>query len=337
MSTIKELSAITGVSKSTISRVINNDANVSEKTRRIVLDAIQETNYTPNIIARSMITGKLPIVLIIVGDILNYHFAKTVVGIEKVLSNTEYMPVVFNSMYDEEKEQNLLDMAKQFKFAGVIPMTATGSRHLAQVFHDMDIPMVLVNKKLKRSAFDAVIADEYEASYTATSELIKIGNRRIAYLSGQNAKSRISREREQGYREALEDNGLPIDESIIYPAYLDIESGYRIAKEIFKDKSITAICANNYLMAAGVNQYAAEIGKQPLVDYDIACCESVSEIYAKDVIYAGSDLQQIGETAAELLLKRIKGSKESPQTVTFSVTRIFNPKTANTKKTGRKR
>ena len=85
MSTIKELSAITGVSKSTISRVINNDANVSEKTRRLVLDAIQETNYTPNIIARSMITGKLPIVLIIVGDILNYHFAKTVVGIEKVL------------------------------------------------------------------------------------------------------------------------------------------------------------------------------------------------------------------------------------------------------------
>ena len=89
-------------------------------------------------------------------------------------------------------------------------------------------------------------------------------------------------------------------------------------------------------MAAGVNQYASEIGKLPLTDYDIACCESVSEIYAKDVIYAGSDLQQIGETAAELLLKRIKGSKESPQTVTFSVTRIFNPKTANTKKTGRK-
>ena len=142
MATIKEISAITGVSKSTISRVINNDVNVSEKTRQLVLDAIQENNYTPNIIARSMITGKFPMVLIIVGDIENYYFARTVVGIEKILSDTEYMPVIYNSMYDEKKERALLNMAKQFRFAGIIPMTSTGSKQLTETCNDIDMTMV---------------------------------------------------------------------------------------------------------------------------------------------------------------------------------------------------
>ncbi len=330
MATIKELSTITGVSKSTVSRVINNDQNVSEKTRQLVLDAIEKTNYTPNIIARSMITGRLPLVLVIVGDLLNYHFAKSVVGIEKVLSNTEYMPVVYTSMYDEKKEKNLLEMAKQFKFAGIIPMTAIGSQQLAKAFNDMDdLPMVLINKNLKRSKFDAVIANEYESGYLVTSELLKNGHRKIAYITyinNQGVKTRISREREQGYREALSDNGLTVDESIIFPGNLDIESGYEVAKKIFLDPEITGICSNNYLMAAGIIQYGKELGKKPLTDYDIACCENLSEIHNQDVINAGPDLQLIGEKAAELLLNRMRGSKEPPQKITFSVDHIHNPK-----------
>ncbi|MBQ9421297.1 MAG: LacI family DNA-binding transcriptional regulator [Lachnospiraceae bacterium] len=328
MPTIKEISAITGVSKSTVSRVINNDPKVSEKTRRLVLDAIQETKYTPNIIARSMITGKLPIVLIIVGDILSYHFAKPVVGIERVLSDTGYMPVVYNSMYDEDKEQAFLDMAKQFKFAGVIPMTAIGSEQLARTFHDIDIPVVLINKKIKRSRFDAVIADEYEAGYLVTTELIRCGSHRIAYISGPNINSRINREREQGYRDAIIEQGFPIDENIIFKGNLDIASGYEAAKKIFSDPSITAVCTNNYLMAAGVNQYAAELGKRPLENYDIGCCETVSELNSGDIIYAGPDLQLIGEKAAELLLKRMQGSKEPLQNITFAVENVHNPKAA---------
>ena len=333
MPTIKELSALTGVSKSTVSRVINNDPNVSDKTRQLVLDAIRQINYTPNIIARSMITGRLPLVLIIVGDILSYHFAKAVAGIEKVLSGTDYMPVIYTSMYDEEKERKLLDMAKQFKFAGVIPMTSIGSRQLSLTLDEMeDIPIVLINKYIKRSRFDAVIADEYESAYAVTSELIKNGHKRIAYLTfvnNQNMKTRISQERELGYREAMIDNGLEIDEKIIFPGKLDMASGYELAPRIFQDPAITGICSNNYLMAAGINRYAKQIGKRPLVDYDIGCCETISDFYATDVIFAGPDLQLIGEKAAELLLSRMQGSTAAPQKITFSVDRIYNPKTEN--------
>lgn len=324
--TIVELSKLTGVSKSTISRVINNDPNVSEKTREIVLSAIRETNYKPNAIARGMITGKLPMVLIIVGDIENYYFARTVVGIEKVLDNTGYMPVVYNSMYDEEKELRLIETAKQYRFTGIIPMTALSSEKLSKSLDDTDIPIVLINKGRHAKMHDGVFGDEQEAGYLATSELIDNGNKRIAYIGGSKKNSRTAREREQGYRDALNEHGIDIDESLIFVGELDVESGFNIAEKIFSETDATAICCNNYLMAAGVIRYADKLGKRPLIDYDIACCEPVSEVYSKDIIYAGPDLELIGSKAAEMLLKRINGSKEPYQKVSFAVTEVCNPK-----------
>lgn len=324
--TILDLSNLTGFSKSTISRVINNEPNVNEKTREIVLNAIKETNYKPNAIARGMITGKLPMVLIIVGDIQNYYFARTVVGIESVLDKTGYMPVVYNSGYDEDKELRLIETAKQYRFTGVIPMTALSSENLSKSLDDTDIPIVLINKGKHAKNHDGVFGDEEEAGYLATKELIENGNTSIAYIGRDTKKSRTAREREKGYTDALTEHGIEIDKNLIFKGNLDVESGYRIAEKIFGETNATAICCNNYLMAAGVIRYADEIGKKPLIDYDIACCEPVSEVYGKDIIYAGPDLELIGAKAAELLLKRINGSKEPYQKISFAVTKIRNPK-----------
>ena len=326
MATIKDLSAMTGISKSTISRVINNEPNVSEKTRNIVMDAIRETNFTPNIMARGMVTGKLPIVLIIVGDIQNYYFNNTIVGIERVLSGTNYLPVVYNSMYDDRKEKMLIETAVQSRFAGIIPMTGVGTEELLTSFEGVDCPVVLINKWMRKSPYDAVLGDEQEASYLATGELIKLGHKKIAYISGDSKKSRISREREEGFKEAVRDAGLKLEEDLIYPGALDVASGYQLGEELLVKKKLKAICSNSYLMAAGIIKYGEEIGLRPMIDYDIACCECVSEVYSKNIIFAGPDLEKIGEKAAELLLKRIKGSKEPPQRVSFSVTSVHNPK-----------
>lgn len=325
MSTIKDLAARTGISKSTISRVINNEPNVSEKTREIVMNAIRELNYTPNIMARGMVTGKLPMVLIIVGDIQNHYFNNTIVGIEKRLSNSGYLPVIYNSMYDEKKEKRLLEMAGQFRFSGIIPMTGIGAEELAECIENIDCPVVLINKRPRKTRFDCVIGEEQEAGYLATAELIKNGHTRIAHISYDSRHSRISRERENGYREALRENGIPVDESLIIQGKLDMDTGYRLAPKILKELEIRAICCNNYLTAAGVIRYGEEIGMHPRVDYEIACCETIPEVYSKDIIYAGADLEVIGERAAELLLHRMSGSHEPPQRISFSATKVFNP------------
>lgn len=108
MTTLKELAMISGISKSTISRVINNDPNVKAETREKVLEYVKKLDYKPNLVARSMVTGNLPLVLVIVGDIQNDYFARIVTGIESVLSEKDYLPVIFSTMYDEEKERKFL-------------------------------------------------------------------------------------------------------------------------------------------------------------------------------------------------------------------------------------
>ena len=121
------------------------------------------------------------------------------------------------------------------------------------------------------------------------------------------------------------ENGINVDESLIFPGELDIATGYRLAPKILEKKKLKAVCCNNYLSAAGVVRYGEEHGLHPGVDYEIACCEYVPEIYSKDIIYAGPDLEMIGEKAAELLLKRMNGSHEPPQSISFAVTDVYNP------------
>lgn len=329
MVTIKDIEAASGISKSTISRVINNDPNVKPETRDRVWQYIKEMDYRPNVVARSMIKGTLPLVLVIVGDIQNNYFARTITGIEEVLSNAGYMPVVYNSMYDVEKEKRLISMARDFKFAGIIPMTGANSDELENILKDVPCPVVLINKDIRKIQFDEVLGDDFGAGYAATRHLIDDGHRCIAHISGNSELSSVSRKREEGYRAALEDEGIKIDKSLIFVGKLDIKSGYEIAENLFKNPDITGICSNNFLMAMGVIRYGRTIGKHILRDYDLSCCECVPEMYENErIAYAGPDLEAIGKKAAGFLIKRIKNSNEPQQKVYFSASKIYNPKKA---------
>lgn len=326
MATLNEIAAKLGISKSTVSRVINNDPNVKTETRENVLKVIKELDYKPNIIARSMITGSLPLVLVIVGDIQNHYFAKTIIGIEKILMEKEYMPVIYNSMYDVEKEKKLIKMAKDCQFAGIIPMTAVRSNELEDCLKDLDCPIVLINRELKKLELDEVYGDDFEASYKATKVLINNGHKCIAHISGSST-STVSVKRRLGYCKALEDNGIPVNENLIFEGKLDMASGFKLGEILFAQPKITAICSNNFLMALGVVRYGKKIGKTVLKDFDIACCESVPELYEEaGFVYAGADLEAIGKKATEILLKRIEKSDEPRQKICFPATEVYNPK-----------
>lgn len=330
MVTLKDLEAASGISKSTISRVINNDPNVKQETRDRVWEYVHKMNYKPNIVARSMITGRLPLVLVIVGDIQSDYFARTVVGVEKVLSDRGYMPVVYNSMYNVEKEKQFISMAKNFQFAGLIPMTAFNTEQLEDVLQDVSCPTVLINRDVRKIQLDEVIGDDFESGYLATKQLIDNGHRKIVHISGDSRHSTVSRKREQGYRTALEDHGIPVDESLIFKGDLDVKSGYKLAGEIFSIPDVTGICSNNFLMWIGTIRYGRTIGKHLLKEYDLACCECVPELYEKErIAYAGPDLEAMGQKAAEFLIKRIENSDEPRQKIYFSATKVYNPK--NTK------
>lgn len=325
MTTLKELAMISGISKSTISRVINNDPNVKAETREKVLEYVKKLDYKPNLVARSMVTGNLPLVLVIVGDIQNDYFARIVTGIESVLSEKDYLPVIFSTMYDEEKEKKIFEAVKYFKPAGMIPITGTSSAEFEAILKNTDCKTVLVNKDSAKLRLDEVLVDDFEAGYAATKILIDNGHRCIAHMSGNSERSSISKGREQGYRQALEDTGITVREELIFRGNLAMKSGYSLAEEIFQHKEITAICSNNFLMSMGLIRYGRTIDRHLLKEYELSCCEIVPELYEHERIsYAGADLESIGGKAARILLSRIEGSDEPRQKIFYSASKIYN-------------
>jgi LacI family transcriptional regulator len=325
MVTIVEIASKLGLSKSTVSRVINNDPHVKAETRENVWQMIKELDYTPNFIARSMIKGSLPLVLVITGDIQNHYFAKMITGIEKALTEKEYMSVVYNSKYDPEQEKKLIKMTKHW-FAGIIPLTSGRDGNLEECLADVDCPVVLINRENKKLNVDEVCGDDFNASYKATKELIDNGHRRIGYLSSARITT-VSTKRLLGYCTALEDNGIPVDNSLIVEGNLDMASGYKLGEILLTRSSVTAICCNAFLMALGVARYGRTVGKAVSVDFDVACCECVPELYEKaNFVYAGSDLEAMGEKAASILLKRIEKHDAPIQKICFPANKVYNPK-----------
>lgn len=316
--TINEIAKKSGVSRSTVSRVLNNDPNVKQITREKVQKVIKEMDYMPSTIARSMVTGNLPIILVIVGDVLNHYFASSIIGIQQVLEKAGYMAVVYNSEYDVEKEKKFIKMAGECRFAGIITMTAVKNDELEESLSNTQCPIVLVNRRLKNIDLDSVYTDDFRSGYIATKHLIENGHRKIAHISGPDYSS-VSKERKRGYCEALEDSRVEVSDELILKGRLSEESGYEIAPIIFANKDVTAVAVNNLLMCLGIARYAREKDYKIPDDLSIVCCETIySDYYETKLTNVGTDAITIGKQAAELLLERINKSDKPIQKILFS-------------------
>lgn len=329
MVTIKDLAVVAGTSKSTVSRVINGDPNVKPETRERVERAIQETGYEPNILARSMIGGSLPLVLVMVGDIQNHYFAETFAGIEMRLKQDGYMAVLYNSTYEEEKELSFIQLSGRCNFSGIIPMTGHKSPRIRACLQETGLPVVLLHRYYDSEIFDRVYGDDFQAGYSATDELIKTGYQRIIHFSGNSSTSTVSSERERGYRVAMEQAALEVRPDMVLQGDLTISSGYALAKKVLRRDGIgpIALCCNNFQMGLGAMDYARRSGFELWKDYVLAICETPPEFYKNsDFIYAGPQLQEMGQMAASLLLKRIKEPNAELEAVRFPSIVPYNPR-----------
>lgn len=327
MVTIKDLAAASGMSKSTVSRVINNAPNVKPETRERVMEAVQKLGYQPDILARGMIAGMLPMVLVVVGDIQNHFFTQALAGLEAKLEEQGYMVVVFDSNYVHEREVSSIRMAKTCRFAGIIPMTGFGSEEVKEALRESDCPVVLLNCHRENDFFDQIYSDDYGAGYAAARALLERGYQRIYHFSGSSRTSFISAERERGYRAAMADAGMPVAEDMVRQGNLRQDSGFQLARQCLdRADGGTAICCNNFLMCLGVMNYAEEQGLVPQRDFGLAICEQPPSFYEKtNFIYAGPRLQEMGRTAAGLLLDRIRNPGIARRTEVLSSLEIHAP------------
>lgn len=214
-----------GVSKSTISQYLNGRFEYMSKDTKVrVQSAIEELNYIPNAIARSLKTNKTKTIGVIVRDISGFYTSRTLRGIDDYCKSSQYNVIIYNTDFDSATEARSLNSLKQLGVDGIIIASSGMNNDIIDEFNKSDCPIVQFQLEYDDCRTSLVVSDYQKAAFDATEYLIKLGHNRICFLS-QNFKNVKSRnDRYQGYVAAHKKHALPVDEQLIQ--YWDREAGF---------------------------------------------------------------------------------------------------------------
>ena len=223
--TIEDVAVVAGVSIATVSRALNEPGKVADSTRRRVIEAVAQTGYTTNAMARNLRMRKSNMILILAPDVGDPNFSNILVGLETEASKRGYGVLIGNTQNDPLRETDYLRFISSNQADGIILLTG----HLPLGLHGEHAgltlpPMVAVNEPVPGARIPFVGVDNVEAARVATDHLISQGHTRIAFI-GQSSNRKVAALREQGYATAMSSAGLPIDQRYIMEADGTTESG----------------------------------------------------------------------------------------------------------------
>lgn len=306
---LKRVAEKAGVSIATVSRVINRSPNVNPETRIKIEKIIKELKYSPNRVAKRLRnrsqSGNLLGVLI--PDIQNPFYVEVLRGIEDVAYKKNYALIVCNFSQDETKEKLYLDLLQSESVDGLI--AAPTHDHDQKVINLVrtGLPIVCVDRGLVDVDVDVVLVENRRGAYQAVDYLAKKGYRRIAYISGI-PRLPSSREREMGYRDALEANKLPVLAELIRYGDSRHESGVKLCADLLEmPEPPDAIFTGNNLITLGALE---TIHKKGLKIPDDVAILGFDDMYWSislnpPLTAVKQPAYEIGKCAAEQLITRI--------------------------------
>jgi LacI family transcriptional regulator len=317
--TIKDIAKELGISASTVSRALKDHPDISEKTRIAVQELAKKLHYKPNAIALSLRQSKGNVIGIIVPQIVHQFFSSVISGIEEHAFKKGYNIIICQSNESEEREiQNTQILISSRVDGVVIAMTkeTQNYEHFINI-RENNIPMVFFDRVCPDLDTDRVIIDDREAAYKATEYLIKTGCKRIVHFAGP-PNLDISKNRQQGYIDALIDNKLTHDKELIISTADTLKKG-RIAVKDLLSKNITfdGIFTVNDMAAVGAMKELKKHGLKIPEQVSIFgfTNENISKISTPSLSTVEQHGFKMGYIASKLLLKRIN-SKEAFNAIT---------------------
>jgi len=307
--TIQDIARLAGVSASSVSRVINEIPGVNPTKRKLILKIIKDTGYYPNSLASALVKGKTNIVGLILGDIRNPFYAYLTNCVQKSLQEKGYIVMLFNSEYNGLMESECLSVAKRLGFAGIIMITAMNDKNLLDNINSLSCPVVLLNRTVKNFEGSAVVLDNFQAGYIAAMHLIDLGHSKIAFVSGPESSS-SSESRLLGFRQAMQNCALPVNEDYIFEGDLTYEYGYDFADTYTSklSKLPAAVICGNDLMAIGFLNRCAEKGIRVPEDISIMGFDDIfiSDFAKINLTTITQPITKMGSQAVKLLLEKIQ-------------------------------
>ncbi len=253
--TLEEIGELAGVSRSTVSRVINGHPNISAPVRQRVEDVIRQTGYQPNSAARSLASSQSRVFGLVMPSILQSAFADpyyplVIQAISHACNRNDYTPALFLFQTVEEEEKVSQRIVASGLIDGIIVTADTIESTFVNKIQQYDIPFVQIGRPPRSSLADVsyVDVDNEAGAYLATSHLMQLGYRRIGQLA--TAHNTAGADRDAGYRQALSDRGLPFDKSLIEVSDFSEAGGYG-AMQALLDREPDAVFAQSDAIALG--------------------------------------------------------------------------------------
>jgi LacI family transcriptional regulator len=306
--TINDIARETGLSIATISKYLNG-GNVLEENRAKISNAIEKLGYKVNTLARGLKTNRTMTVGILIPDLKNIFCMTIISRLEDVLMQNGYSAIVCDYGQRTDRECEKLNFLADKQVDGIILMPSGTALPELQSFIDRGMPVVLIDRALERPRCDTVLVDNLNASYTAVEKLITFGHRRIGIVCGPEDIF-TARERYLGYIRVLGDYGMQADESLIKKGDYGIDSGYALFNELMSARpSPTAVFVTNYEMTLGAVMAANERNIRFPDDLSFIGFDNLqlARVVRPTLAIVTQPMEQIGETAAGILLRRLKG------------------------------
>lgn len=309
--TIRDIANLAGTSIATVSRVLNNSRKVAPSTRRRVLDIIEAHNYTAPRLQNDDERDLSLTVGLLMPDINNLYYPAVVGGLDSVLSEQGYNIFLCNTGEKIEREISQIRTLRQRNVDGIIFLGTrkfgTPNEHITALAKEM--PVLMINDQILGSNVYSIMADETEGAYRAVSYLIELGHRRIAFVKA-NTDYSTNYYKQEGYLRALRDNGLEVEENLVFPVEAHELGGYDAGRSILSARpDVSAVFTSNDQQAMGLMRAVCEVGKRIPDDLSVVGFSDIpiAQQLFPPLTTVNQFAYKTGTIAADTIIKLIRG------------------------------
>ncbi len=304
---IQDIARRAGVSKSTVSRVLNRATAVAPDKESAVLEAVSDLNYQPNIFARGLAGGQSMTIGVLTQNVGSPFYDAIMAGVISALEGSRYWPIFADGRWQERVEEKALQTLMSRHVDGLILVGGTLSVQALHTINEQS-PLLVVARQIPEFAERCLFIDNFEAAYQATHYLIELGHRRIAHISGMENHQDASQRRE-GYAQALADAGIELNPNLIVEGTFRQQSGVLAVETLLAQRqTFSAIFAANDQMAMGARLALFRRGIRvpddvSLIGFDD---QSGAAFMTPPLTTVRQPATEMGEAAARILLHLLK-------------------------------
>lgn len=331
--TIVDVAAEAGVSFGTVSRVINNDVHVKDETRKRVLDTMSRLKFVANRQARSLAGGKTNTIGLLVPDLGTGYIGEIIRGIDSVIGEADFDLMLYTTHRKATKEVGYVNNLIQGMVDGLLLVLPRNPIDYVDFLSSRNFPFVLIDHQGTGEECPAIGSTNWQGAYQATNYLIQLGHRRIGFITGW-LDLGCAVDRLEGFKAALKNNRIPLMNDLIFEGTFAQLDGYAGANKFLGlKKPPSAIFASNDVMAMAAMDAAREKGMRIPEDISIIGFDDIPQasLVRPALTTIRQPLEQMGRTAAQVLLDIIRDPNNSYKRIELPTELIIRDSTTKPK------